>query len=68
MSETQSNEIIPNRYPEQAGSITSSVSGALWQGYEKVRENSYLQSGLEKSISTVSYLTPTIGKQYCEFE
>ena len=68
MSDTQSNEIIPNSNPEETGSITSSVSGAFWQSYEKVKDNSYLQSGIEKSISTVSYLTPTVGKQYCEFE
>lgn len=67
MSSIQSNEIIPKCDSGEKGSITSSVSGALWQGYEKVKDNSYLQSGIEKSISTVSYLTPTAGKQYCEF-
>ncbi|KAI6656804.1 hypothetical protein LOD99_16107 [Oopsacas minuta] len=63
----QSNEIVSNREPDNAGGIRNAMSGAIWQGYDRMcslKENSYVQSGIEKSISTVSYITPTIGKQY----
>ena len=49
------------------------MSGALWQGYERlceIKENSYVQSGIEKSMSTVTYITPTFAqesiKHYCK--
>ena len=51
------------------------LGAALWQSYEGLRgikENPYVQSGIEKSISTVSYITPNFAQEsikqiYCKF-
>ena len=48
-------------------------SGYVSGAYERlcgIKDNSYIQSGIEKSMSTVAYITPTFAqesiKQYCE--